>query len=341
MAESTARREIVEILRHLHQLTKWLAIRLWDWAAVLFIVGGLWTFGALVIGAALAVQVPFAMEIAGGWSLLILGGLILAARIIHAAWMSGELNSIFQRIVITGFVIGVFCVLGVVSHQYLFGKVPLLRLEDRELMPSSALPPEIADQPAQAPSQATDRGPRSYVEFDGNPMFVGRAQNGAEGFPYQVGDPLGFNVHYKSTGPNQVTLLGGYMATMSASGVFPDASLIYHQAPIDQAVKLFFAESAKEQRERKVIPPAHTLMPGDAEFGTAFRWTDDYKNYHRVIQNDLDAVQSGAETWIVISVLTYSDGSAVHHLRRCLFLLPPSAPPGIWHNCGGIFPDSD
>jgi hypothetical protein len=181
---------------------------------------------------------------------------------------------------------------------------------------------------------------RSYLEYEGNPVFGGSSPTGTEGSAFTVGDPLGFNVHYRAAGPNEVKSLRQSFATIVTTRLFSSGNG-YEQKVIDGAVDEFFAEFKKETRANKAPVKPHTLLPGDREFNTAYGWTDNYTKHRIVTQGDLDAVKIGSQTWIVISILTYLDGNTIHHLRRCEWLSPPATPQSVWHFCGGKFPDSD
>lgn len=203
--------------------------------------------------------------------------------------------------------------------------------------------PELTDS-GRAPNHIPpfSPGPRSYLEFEGNPIFGGSSPTGSEGAPFSAGDPLGFNVHFRATGPNSVKGLWSSSETKVVSGVFQTSDGSFDQAIIDGAAHEFLAELSKEVKAHKAAYLPHTMMPGDKEFYTAFAYTDGTYSKHRVVsQGDLDAVKNGSETWIVISVQAYSDANRIHHLRKCIWLTPPATPQSIWHFCGGDFPDSD
>jgi hypothetical protein len=184
---------------------------------------------------------------------------------------------------------------------------------------------------------------RSYVQFEGMPLFVGSSAPPIENTKFSVGDPLAFNIHYGVSGPNPVTLLSVAMGTEIANHVLTE-NQGYDQKVVDAAIYEFLAEIKKEQH--KIKPASHsisqTLMAGDHRFNTAFSWTDKSYTTHRLVtQRDLDDVKSGDETWIAISILTYSDAGNVHHARQCMWLDAPGDTHGVWHDCGGAFPDSD
>jgi len=126
---------------HLWHLAKWLGRHSWDWGTVLFIVAGLWGWGYFVVSLAAASALPSAVEIASGGFLLFIGTLILFARIIHAAWSSGELRSIFQRAVVTVFVLAVLGAVSKIGFSYLSSKIPALGLDSATLVPNPPQPP--------------------------------------------------------------------------------------------------------------------------------------------------------------------------------------------------------
>jgi hypothetical protein len=183
--------------------------------------------------------------------------------------------------------------------------------------------------------------PRSYLVYEGNPLFSGPSPTGTEGAAFAVGQPVGFNVHFKATGLHPVILLESAFDTEVVTDLHVTADT-FDQAAIDRAVGIFLSEIKKERSRPTHKKAFQTLMQGDAQFNTAFAWTDDSYSKHRVVtQGDLDNVKDGSETWAVMSDLTYLDGKTAHHLRRCMWLMPPGNPPGLWHFCGGKFPDSD
>lgn len=185
-------------------------------------------------------------------------------------------------------------------------------------------------------------GPKSFLAYEDLPKFSGSSPTNTEGAAFSVGDPLGFNIHFVASGPNPVTILSNIFDTEVATDMHIQNDGTYDAAAIKKATDSFFAEVKKEKaKTNKVVLNPHTLMVGDKEFNTAFAWTDDYKKHRLVTQNDLDGIKEGTETWVVISIMTYSDGTKVqHHLRRCTWLMPPVTPPGRWHFCDG-FPNSD
>lgn len=204
-------------------------------------------------------------------------------------------------------------------------------------------PPDLTyPPPPSRPVLSSPSTPRSYLEFEGNPVFTGTSPTGTEGAAFSVGDPLGFNEHYRITGPNSVKLLLVAFETEVVTGVFKsrDGSS-FDQAPIDDAVDEFFAELKKEIGAHKGPIPSHTMMPTDREYRTAFAFTDDHTQHRIVSQGDLAAIKDGSETFVVIGIMTYSDQNKIHNLRKCMWLLPPATPESVWHFCGGKFPDSD
>jgi hypothetical protein len=152
---------------------------------------------------------------------------------------------------------------------------------------------------------------RSYVAYIGMPVFAGSSPTDTEGSAFSVGDPLGFNIHFKATGANPVTLLDSAFDTEVVTGAIAEDGS-YQQKVTDGAAMAFLSELRKERAVHKFPFPSHTMMPGDTEFNTAYAWTDGYSKHRIVTQGDLDAVKTGSQTWVVMSVLTYSDGETVH-----------------------------
>jgi hypothetical protein len=166
----------------------------------------------------------------------------------------------------------------------------------------------------------------SFMTLSGNPRFAGR---GGEGANFQVGDALTFNVYYKATGPNSIELLsmGRFVA------VEPNTE---HETQ-KQFADNFVNEIEKERRT--VQPGSSTMMPTDEAFITAFSATDSTKSLV-LTQDDLDKLRAGTEFAFVIAQFDYKDSVKTHHLRRCMWLQPPSQAPGTWHFCE-VFNTSD
>jgi len=172
-------------------------------------------------------------------------------------------------------------------------------------------------------------------------MFTGTSPSLTENTPFSAGDPLAFNIHIKPTDPNPVKLFAAAYDVEVVTGLFHLENGDFDQGIIDKAVNDFFAKlKADENRPRSHA--VNTIMPGDdTQFNTAYAWVDGTPEHRRVTHEDLEAVKTGAETWVVLSILYYVDGGVTHHLRRCTWLTPPGSPQSIWHMCGGKFPDSD
>lgn len=141
----TLRQLAGSFLGNLWHLTKWLARHSWDWGSVLFVVAGLWGWGYFVVSLEIAAVPPSVIEFTGGCLLLFLGTFVLFARIIHAAWASNELPSIFQRIIVTIFVVALLGALSVGGYRYLFDKIPELALDKNSLLPPKPPPPPEAE----------------------------------------------------------------------------------------------------------------------------------------------------------------------------------------------------
>ncbi len=148
---------------------------------------------------------------------------------------------------------------------------------------------------------------RSYLSFDGGPRFAGSAGAAPgtvapDGTNFQAGDPLGFNIHFKASGPNQIKL--GNLAKVLL--IEPDSE----PATQKSAITLFLQEYSSEHRKwLKQNPKAsefpQTLMPGDAQFTTVLAWTGDPDKTRITTQDDLDKLRSGADVAFVMSVLPY------------------------------------
>ena len=231
----------------------------------------------------------------------------------------------------------------VLRNEYILSHNPI----DPEILAGNKMPPNewmnqklkemgekwtVSEETAGSePSTAT----RSYLTFTGNPIFTGPNPTGAEGSNFAPGYRLGFNLHYRASGPNPVQLLH----SASALYIKPDYKSETQAAVVTQ----FIAEVKKEQTSHRVHGQAsanlHTMMAGDNEFFTAFGWSDTMQPLI-VTQEDLDNFKTGAEVNFVIAEIIYQDGKAIHHLRRCMWLQPPASNPGTWHFCE-TFNDSD
>ena len=166
--------------------------------------------------------------------------------------------------------------------------------------------------------------PRSYVVLSDNPRFAG---GDAEGKPFAVGEAISFNLYYKQQGPNSVDLVE------CSRWLYVEGD---YQAPTQKALINDFEEKLKSTQpdsNRNRLPS--TLMPGDSRFFSVSAAGE--KGTIRVItQTDLDNFKIGTEVIFVITQLRYKDAGTEHHLRRCMYLQPPAAPPGIWHFCDGF-----
>jgi hypothetical protein len=168
---------------------------------------------------------------------------------------------------------------------------------------------------------------RSYLAIDQVPIFAGANVNGTEGSNFQVGDPLGFNVHYHATGPNAVYVGGSGMMT----ALEPD----FQPTTLSNAYKHFQEEVAAEKQEApKGVPKDWTLFtPGMTRFLTAYAFeeAEGHRTQYRVSQTDLDNLKLGTKIAVVMAFFDYKDGNQIHHLWYCSYLQPPAQPPGIWH----------
>jgi len=173
---------------------------------------------------------------------------------------------------------------------------------------------------------------RSYLAFDGDPKFTGTSASNTEGVEFKPGDPLGFNVHFKATGPNSIQSGGEAFEGLLEPDFNPDTQ---------KRIVGEFLTRLKEEEKRlsKPAAPPATMTPGDAVFDTAYVWTN--MREHRIaVQQDLDDLHGGKLIAFVISLITYKDAGVTHHLRRCEFLQPPAAVNAIWHFCQ-LFNNSD
>ena len=177
---------------------------------------------------------------------------------------------------------------------------------------------------------------RSYLAIDGHPVFTGSNANNVAGSNFQIGDPIGFNLYYRATGPNAVYVGGNGMATILAPSYDPEK--------LKNVYKSFAEEiAAEKKRNPDLMKVRWTLYtPETKRFDTAYVWdgASGHRTQHRVTQTDLDQLKLGTEVAVVVAFFDYKDGNKIHHLWYCAFLQPPAQPPGIWHMFDAC-PDSD
>jgi hypothetical protein len=181
-----------------------------------------------------------------------------------------------------------------------------------------------------APTLATQR---SYVTFDGLPIFVGSTIPKTEGGDFKAGDELAFNVYFKATGPNPIQLISQAWELF----IEPEFSAASENTAVDE----FLVRTNREIK--RLTPPAspQTMMPGDRHFNTAYGYASAESLQQRVLaQQDLDDLHTGRSVIFIVAQITYKDNGRTHHLRRCGGLQPPATPPGIWHFCR-LFNDSE
>jgi hypothetical protein len=164
--------------------------------------------------------------------------------------------------------------------------------------------------------------PRSYVVWSGQPRFAGGSH---EGDPIAVGQPIGFNVSYKQTGPNQVDIVQNtrWLYVESDSSIKSQNSVI---------------EDFKDRvRSTNRMEAAYTLSPGDSpHFFSAVAVENDGR-FHVATKQELDKLKLGQKVIFILAQITYiernRDSKKEHHLPLCVYLQPPASPPGIWHFC--------
>ncbi len=316
----TSLRSRVELVSHLiWHLAKWLGRRSWDWVSVLFIVAGFWTWGGIVVSLAAAEPIPSTIEMGVGGFLLFCGGLVLVARIIHAAWSSSELPSFFQKVVATVLVSVLFGFSNLIGYRYLSSKVPTLQIDLSQSLPQPPEPPKggSSDLPRSAPPIAEHE---SYLTLDGVPLFGGSNPNGIEGASFQPGDPLGFNLHFHSTGPEAIYMGAGAMETFLEPDDTLETLKSTYRTFLDHVV-LDKRMPANREKERWQL-----FTQGMAEFNTAYVLdrTTGHPTVHRATQADLDDLKSGNLIAVVIAFLDYKDEGKIHHLWFCDFLQTPA-----------------
>jgi len=178
--------------------------------------------------------------------------------------------------------------------------------------------------------------PRSYLAISGVPAFAGRNPNLQEGSNFQAGDPLGFNLHYRATGPNAIYVGGSGMMVLLEPDDNPGTLKKAYQSFIERVAEDKKKTANQEKDQWRLF------IPGAAQFNSALAWDGpkEHPTTHVVTQTELDNLKSGALVAVVIAVFDYKDGGKIHHLWYCSFLQPPAQPPGIWHGFDAC-PDSD
>jgi len=159
--------------------------------------------------------------------------------------------------------------------------------------------------------------PRSFITFDGVPRFTGSNPTNSEGSQFQIGDPLGFNVHYKASGPNLVDVLW-------------TARVLYLEPNTNtETQKAMLAKFTEElNREEKVMhADFSTMSPGDAGFFTAYIFTGTAER-PAATSEDLEKLRTGTEVAFVIAEIAYRDAGTMHHEKKCYWLQTPASPPG-------------
>jgi hypothetical protein len=189
---------------------------------------------------------------------------------------------------------------------------------------------------------ATKIASRSYLAYEGNPRFTGSVGYKPgdpilEGKDFQVGDPIGFNLSVKATGPEAVQVYARSTMLIMEPDVSPKSQ--------EDAVEQFQKQIELDRKRILVENPAalkspSTMVPGDAGFSTAMVLTDPPGMMTRATSNELDKLRAGAEIAFITSTVPYKDRGVMHHLRRCIYLEPPAQAPGIWHFCDR-YNDSD
>jgi hypothetical protein len=172
--------------------------------------------------------------------------------------------------------------------------------------------------------------PRSYVTFEDIPRFTGPNPGNSEGFQFQPGNVICFNVHYRASGPNPVE-------------VNEIATVLYLEPNTDTDTQngMLTDFTGYIEKERKEVKLASTTMsPGDSHFVTAFEPAASPMQKVIVTQELLDNLRIGSTVTFVMAEITYRDGDVLHHERECLWLQTPASPPGIWHQCD-VFNRSD
>lgn len=225
----------------------------------------------------------------------------------------------------------------VLRNDYILSHNPV----DPEILAGNRMPPNewmnsrleemgeswsVSDDARSAPSSA----PRSYLVYDGSPLFAGHSEGPpTEGNNFQPGDPVGFNIHFKVTGPNPIEYYGMFPALYIESN--------HDSATQREMLAKFIA--ARDTAFKGSKHTSSTLMPEYRGFISVVAWNSD-NHFLIATQEELDKWKAGTEVVFVISEMLYKDGKIAHHTRRCLWLQRPAAAPGIWHSCE-VFGESD
>jgi hypothetical protein len=222
-------------------------------------------------------------------------------------------------------------------NEYILSHDPI----DPEILSGAQTPPEewmnrrlrelgeswtVSEDPFKRASSARQRSYATYVDI---PRFTGSNPANSEGAPFQPGDPLGFNIHYKASGPNPIQVFGIALALYLEPNTDTETQ--------KEMLATFTDEIGKERKSQR--SDFSTMSPGDTHFVTAYVFTGTPQK-RVTTSEDLEKLKIGTEIAFVISEITYKDAGVTHHERKCLWLQPPASPSGIWHSCE-IFGKSD
>ena len=166
---------------------------------------------------------------------------------------------------------------------------------------------------------------RSYMAFDGIPVFLGSTTPNTEGGAFKVGDALAFNIHFKAIGPNPVQFIRVAALLILKSTFDREAQ--------GEVIASFSERLRKEEGNPNASRRESPVMPGDKRFITATFNGITTDHLVPMSQLDLDDLNRGAKIAFVISQITYKDNGVIHHQRECLWLQWPLSPPGVWHFC--------
>lgn len=160
----------------------------------------------------------------------------------------------------------------------------------------------------------------SYISWPNNPSFP-RTKIGGD-VHFQIGDAFGFNVDFKNTGPNPVTVI----STCKTLYIKADDKLDTQR----EIVADFKSLCADWQKSNAVSKS--TMFPQQTKFFSAVAPTDT-KQIRTITDEDLTKLKNAEEFAYIVAEIKYIDNGTFRRLPLCIWLQPPAEPPGIWHFC--------
>ena len=177
-----------------------------------------------------------------------------------------------------------------------------------------------------SPTPTVEPMPRSYVIWVDIPRFAGGEH---EGDPMAVAHPIGFNVYFKQSGPNQVE-------------IERMVNRLYIKSDTSKGTQKSVIEDFMSRVKLVNVPiEPETLMPNEnPHFFSAIARDDTGTTFRAATQHDLENLRDGKEFTFVLALVAYkdltNDPKKEHHLPLCVYLQAPANPPGIWGYCEGF-----